>query len=250
MAVEPAPATGQQCRRVGGRHGVLTRRHADRPGPVLRDRSGCSMPANSGNAPHFSAGARRTDIARLQPRRQPIGGRHEQRHHRGVGPRRNPDQFEGDRAGLDLPSPLPAQPCHPRRRTVQVEVSLGEVQDREVYSRILALSQGSPGALHRRGLAYLRFHQWQEAFQDFSRVLDLQPDHIDAHYPRGLIHAPRPAVPRGVPISAASWSSSRGTARRCAVRGCARHSYMIGATVPSDHLPTEITNSVMGSGPP
>jgi hypothetical protein len=29
-----------------------------------------------------------------------------------------------------------------------------------------------------------------------------------------------------------------------------RHSYITGAAVPSDHLPTEITNSVMGSGPP
>src|SRR5215467_11264484 len=29
-----------------------------------------------------------------------------------------------------------------------------------------------------------------------------------------------------------------------------RHSYITGAAVPSDHLPTAITNSVMGSGPP
>src|SRR6185369_3715554 len=29
-----------------------------------------------------------------------------------------------------------------------------------------------------------------------------------------------------------------------------RHSYIAGAGVPSDHLPTAITNSVMGSGPP
>jgi hypothetical protein len=29
-----------------------------------------------------------------------------------------------------------------------------------------------------------------------------------------------------------------------------RHSYITGAAVPSDHLPTGITNSVMGSGPP
>src|SRR5580692_6738768 len=28
-----------------------------------------------------------------------------------------------------------------------------------------------------------------------------------------------------------------------------RHSYITGATVPSDHLPTAITNSVIGSGP-
>jgi serine/threonine protein kinase/WD40 repeat protein/tetratricopeptide (TPR) repeat protein len=72
---------------------------------------------------------------------------------------------------------------------LQVQLDLGEFLDREKYSAVLAFFPFHGEAYYRRGLAYARFHQWDEAYADSRMAVALQPDHAEARYQLGLFTA-------------------------------------------------------------
>jgi serine/threonine protein kinase/WD40 repeat protein/tetratricopeptide (TPR) repeat protein len=74
-------------------------------------------------------------------------------------------------------------------KPLRVQLELGEFLDRERYSLAIAFSPFNSEAYYRRGLAYARFHQWDQAYADFQMAIALQPDHAEALYQLGLFVA-------------------------------------------------------------
>jgi WD40 repeat protein/tetratricopeptide (TPR) repeat protein len=76
-----------------------------------------------------------------------------------------------------------------RGKPLRVQLNLGEFLDRQRYSLVLAFFPFHAEVYYRRGLAYARFHQWDEAYADFRMAIALQPDHAEAHYQLGRFTA-------------------------------------------------------------
>jgi hypothetical protein len=74
-------------------------------------------------------------------------------------------------------------------KPLRVQLELSEFLDRERYSLAIAFSPFNSEAYYRRGLAYARFHQWDQAYTDFRMAVTLQPDHAEARYHLGLFIA-------------------------------------------------------------
>src|SRR5262249_37662760 len=105
-------------------------------------------------------------------------------------------------AGMDLDWEMPPYPPTPastppgqgregRRpgKPLRVQLELGEFLDRERYSLAIGFSPFNSEAYYRRGLAYARFQQWDQAYADFRMAVALQPDHTEARYQLGLFVA-------------------------------------------------------------
>jgi tetratricopeptide (TPR) repeat protein len=101
-------------------------------------------------------------------------------------------------AGMGLDWDLPPYPPTPalfplrrggddagQQKPLRVQLHLGELLDGERYSLVLAFFPFHADAYYRRGLAYARFHQWDQAHADFRMAVALQPDHAEGRYQLG-----------------------------------------------------------------
>ncbi len=127
---------------------------------------------------------------------------------------------ELSKLGLDWEAPpYPAFEEGTSSKPLQVEVDRGELIAREKYSLVLAFFPFHAEGYYRRGLAYVRSGQGQEAFDDFSRALTLKPDHAEAHYQRGLFYAARRKAPEALTDFTAAITRNPEHARAYAERG-------------------------------